>query len=236
MRVVLLAAALWATLASASAADQPQAPAAEADKAPATQADKAPEPAPADAPRAREEAAPGPTAVDAPRADEHPKFGAMLDVGVPDGAGLSFVYRPFTWLRANAGLSYNLFGFGVRGGITLAPFYFAITPTLTVEGGSFFESDASSLAKQALPDTDLSQANDALKHLSYQYASGQVGVEIGSARNFVFFLRVGVSYLHSTVNLEKVLQSAVGDDTITAAPLKANATFPSAKLGLALYF
>lgn len=165
------------------------------------------------------------------------KFGVSLDAGVPDGIGLSGVYRPFYWLRANAGLAYNGFGYGVRGGFSLAPFYFPITPVLSADVGHFFEANVTTLVQKATPDTDLSQAGDALKHVGYDYASAQVGFEVGSPRRFTFSLRVGYSYLQTTLTgFEAALQSASGDSTIEAKPVKVKVTFPSAKLGFTLYF
>jgi len=237
MRVLLVAAALWACVAPAAAAEQPLAQAQDPAgtspaPAPADAAAPAAAPLPADAPRAEAPPAAAP-AVD-PEAPLH--FGLMADVGLPDGAGLSAVYRPLSWLRVNAGLTYNLLGFGVRGGVSLIPFYFFITPSLNLEVGHYFESNATGILQQVLPQVDLSQGGDALRRVTYDYGNAQVGLEIGSARRFIFFLRGGISYLQSNVTgFEQALQNASGDATLTAQPLKVRATFPSVKLGFLLY-
>jgi hypothetical protein len=46
-------------------------------------------------------------------ATDRPRIGAMADVGVPDGATVSIVYRP---IRAHAGISHNLISLGERAG------------------------------------------------------------------------------------------------------------------------
>ena len=51
-----------------------------------------------------------------------PLLGLMLGAGVPDGASASAVVRPFSWVRGEAGLSYNMISKGVRAGVSLLPF------------------------------------------------------------------------------------------------------------------
>src|SRR5689334_21378297 len=53
---------------------------------------------------------------------EGPHLGLQGEVGAPGGATLALVGRPWHFLRANAGLAWNYFGFGVKGGLTLVPF------------------------------------------------------------------------------------------------------------------
>lgn len=96
-------------------------------------------------------------------------LGAMLDAGVPSGAGASIVYRPVRALRVHAGAAHNGFGPGAGGGVTLAPLAGTVTPTLTVEAGRFSAAE-----------------------LGYDYATAHVGVELGT-RAYVFYLRGGVS-------------------------------------------
>src|SRR5580704_8838962 len=48
---------------------------------------------------------------------DRPRIGVALDVGVPDGATASLVYRPLRALRVEAGLSHNLISLGGRGSV-----------------------------------------------------------------------------------------------------------------------
>jgi len=59
-----------------------------------------------------------------------PVLGLGLAAGVPDGAAVSGVYRPFKWLRAELGGSYNMISKGVRGGVSLIPFGMGPSATL----------------------------------------------------------------------------------------------------------
>src|SRR5690606_24022770 len=52
-------------------------------------------------------------------AEEPRMFGAMFDLGGPDGSTLSFVYRPIDIARVHAGLGYN----GVSPGLRLGGEY-----------------------------------------------------------------------------------------------------------------
>jgi hypothetical protein len=236
MRVVLVAAALWASLAPAVARAQVAQATPPADapvqEAPSTPAVPTP---PAPGPAAEASATPAPpTATATPEAD-YLKFGMGLDAGIPDGAGLSGIYRPFTWLRANAGINWNYIGYGVHGGVSLVPFYFPITPSLNLEGGHFFETDATPFANQLLPGQDLSAVGDALRRVSYNYGNAQLGLEVGVPQRFIFSLRAGLSYLQTSIPIQQALQNIQGDTTIEAAPVTIKATLPSVKLGFILY-
>ena len=242
MRVVLVAAALWASLASAVAEAQvaqatppADAPVQEApvQEAPSTPAPPAP---PASGLPAETASTPAPpSATDSAPEPDYLKFGMGLDAGIPDGVGLSGIYRPFTWLRANAGINWNYIGYGVHGGVSLVPFYFPITPSLNLEGGHFFETDATPFANQLLPGQDLSAVGDALRRVSYNYGNAQLGLEVGVPRRFIFSLRAGISYLQTRIPIQQALQNIQGDATIEAAPVTIKATIPSVKLGFILY-
>ena len=62
-----------------------------------------------------------PAATHEARPESLSMFGLLLDGGFPDGVGLSAVARPLRVVRADAGLSYNVLGFGLRAGATLLP-------------------------------------------------------------------------------------------------------------------
>src|SRR5438128_292262 len=86
--------------------------------------------------------APGP-------ADEgYRRVGVLLDLGAPDGVGLSLAYRVQPWLRFHAGPTTNTAGFGVRGGASLIPFAFPVAPNLNLEAGHYFPADYSGLVRR----------------------------------------------------------------------------------------
>lgn len=260
MRVVFLAAALWASVSLAQPPSAQKSVTAtllgQASSAPA-----AVEPAPAPAPAPSPSAAPAAPASDAPVAngpaaapaqfssgtsasvpqvggqEELTHWGAMLDVGVPDGAGLSLLWRPVYFLRLNAGLTYNLLGVGVRGGVSLIPFYYWITPSLTLDVGHYFDADLSKYSDQLVSDpTGKAILGDALSKFSYDYGNLHLGLEIGSPHRFLFTLRGGVSYATTTIhNFQAAAQAATSDTNLTAADPTVKAVFPSLKLGFILY-
>jgi hypothetical protein len=154
-----------------------------------------PETAPPDAAAIRAPqlaASPAPTP---PRASPS-MFGLLVDGGFPNGLGLSAAVRPWQPLRADAGVTYNVVGFGVRAGATLLPFGSAVSPLLRGELGHMFESDASGLAETfgvAKSDASL------LRAVSYDYASLQLGVQFGRGERFAFVLQGGLTWFRGPV-------------------------------------
>src|SRR5690349_18933443 len=120
-----LVAALLVGVASAASAEPVSAP----DTAPPTEAAAIRAPPVA--------ASPAPT----PAGSSPSLFGLLVDGGFPDGLGLSAVVRPWQLLRADAGVTYNVVGFGLRAGATLLPFSWTVSPLLRGEVGHMFESD-----------------------------------------------------------------------------------------------
>jgi hypothetical protein len=110
--------------------------------------------------------------------------GVQLDVGAPGAGGATVLFRPWWWLRFNAGLAYNYLGFGLRGGVSVAPFHWAVTPTLNLDYGHFLSGDASRLATNAGP-----AEKALLQNVPYDFATAQVGLEFGSQRWFSFYVR-----------------------------------------------
>jgi hypothetical protein len=157
-------------------------------------------------------------------------LGVLVDVGFPDGAGLSVAYRPYHWLRFQAGAMNNIVGTGIRAGVSLIPFYFWISPALTLEGGHFFPGDVTWLARRVLHRPDLS--SPLLQHIGYNFGSAQIGIELGSPRRIAFSLRAGISYLKTTGPKPE----EINDPNITAKDLSFERLLPSAKLGLTIYF
>ncbi|HZH02608.1 MAG TPA: autotransporter outer membrane beta-barrel domain-containing protein [Myxococcaceae bacterium] len=168
----------------------------------------------------------------APIGDAPTRWGLLLDAGIPDGIGLSAVYRPFRPFRFHGGLVTNTASYGLRAGVTYVPFYFAVSPSLTLEGGHLFEGDLSFLQAFGLSQEDAERSR-----FKYNFANAHVGLEMGSPRRFLFFLRAGLSYVDVTfTQFQSLLQSASGSQSVEAQPAHLRATGPSAKLGFVVYF
>jgi len=159
------------------------------------------------------------------------RFGLQLDAGAPGGATLALVARPWRFLRVNGGMAWNYFGFGVKGGVTLAPFRWGIAPTLGVEGGHLFQADASRLGNGAT-------AKRLLGSIGYSYVSGDVGLELGPQDRFLFFVRGGISYLSGPVkNVAEAIQAGSGGEVVVKSAGEATASYfgPSAKVGVVFF-
>jgi hypothetical protein len=190
----------------------------------------------------KEEAAPkveeAPKAEAAPKVESKaglPAFGMSVDAGVPDFLGVNVVYRPLSFLRLQGGPLTNGLGFGLRGGVSLVPFNFVVSPSLTVEYGHYFESDGRTFARAL--GVSLGQAEPALARLSYGFANAHVGLEMGSPERFQFFLRAGLTYLNTSLNGSgDLLEQASGDSTVRAEDLRLHGVLPSVKLGLLFFF
>ncbi len=170
----------------------------------------------------------------APLTPRHRTFGVSMDVGVPDGAALGLVVRPrFDWLRIAGAVTHNGIAPGVRFGVTLDPIAFPVAPTLTIEGGHYWQG--------TLPMIQDAPA------VGYNYANFHLGLEIGNRSTFRFFLRGGASYLDvngSSFQSPTGMSGASSSGTTAVATSGSgfgNPSFngwlaPSGKLGFSLYF
>ena len=187
--------------------------------------------------------APGPAAAAPSAEDEYSltRFGLQLDAGAPGGAGAMLLVRPMWWLRLNAGLAYDVIGFGLRGGVTLAPGHFAVTPTLNLDAGHYFSGDANKFVTPSDPDPAVLAAEKSLlSHTTYTFASAQIGLEFGSQRRFAFYLRGGLAYLTTTVSgadLTTVANSKAGGNNTTykLGDAKFTSVLPTAALGFLIF-
>ncbi len=175
-----------------------------------------------------------------PRAPEAslPPFGVSLDVGLPDFAGLSFNWRPIWLLRLHGGVLFNGVAPGARAGITLIPFNFVVTPTLSAEAGYYFGADASYIS-EALPidQSEGGAMREVLKDLQYSFASAHIGFEVGAPSSFLFYLRAGLSYVDTTLHGSgAAVEEQVGDPNLSVDDFKLRGTIPSVKLGFLFYF
>ena len=100
----------------------------------------------------------------------------------------------------NAGLAYNVAGFGYRGGITLAPAQWAVTPTLNLDGGQYLSGDFNKIVTVTDPNVAVANAQRSLlSKRTYTFATAQIGLEFGSQRRFAFYLRGGLTYFQTTL-------------------------------------
>ena len=163
-----------------------------------------------------------------------PWVGTMVDVGVPDGASVSIVYRPFRAIRAHAGLSHNLISLGQRVGVTLTPGWWA-SPTLSLEYGHFAEGNANPLVRAASGDETFSSA--VLERIGYNYGNARLGLELGR-KWFTFYLHAGMSRITARVhNLSAETMSETSGTTTVSFSRDPNVRLwtASASLGFVIY-
>lgn len=183
-------------------------------------------PAAAGAPRT-----PAVAAVEAPQRLK--LLGLMASAGAPDGGVVSLVARPVKWVRADAGWAYNYFNQGAQAGLTLVPFHWAIVPTLRGEVGRFFRSDVNAKARRFgnVP----TYMEPFLGNVGYDYASVQLGLEVGSQRSFLFFVRGGLAWLKGSLGDGTVQDSSTSGAQVSIHGLTVRASGPTASLGFLFY-
>jgi hypothetical protein len=168
-----------------------------------------------------------------------PKIGLMADAGLPDGVNGSLVFRPARWVRAHVGGGYNMISSGVRGGVTLAPFGWG--PSLSLEGGHYFDGNANGLARK-FAGADFKDSA-VLERVGYDYANAHLGLELGY-RRVTFYLHGGMSYIRASIhNVDTLVQSQSMSNGFTNEQTQFSvkqdpvikAFVPSAKLGLIVY-
>ena len=163
-----------------------------------------------------------------------PRLGVMVDVGLPDGAGASLLYRPLPGLRLAVGGMTNAVSAGLRAGLTLEPLRTFVRPSLTLEGGHYFEGNANAVARRVSGDPSFD--SQLLERFSYDFANAHLGLEIGAARRLSFFLHAGVSRVWLDVaNVSETLQRATQTGW-SAQPVHVQLNSVSAKLGFILFF
>jgi hypothetical protein len=185
---------------------------------------------------------PTPTVLSAPPADvndgsqslddtKQPRmFGAMFDLGVPDGTTLSFVYRPIDLARLHAGLGYNGVSPGLRIGGEFLPLGWG--PSLGIAYGYYFEGDANGLAGMF---GDTSEGSELLENVGYDYFALRAGMEFGGDR-FTFFARGGFCWLSTTLHqLDSVIASDDPNSNTTVSVREdpvLNAVLPTLQFGM----
>jgi hypothetical protein len=164
---------------------------------------------------------------------EGKKLGVQLDVGGVDGAGLLALFRPWWWLRINGGLAYNIMGAGIRGGLTVMPLQWTVTPTFSFDFGHYFSGDLTKFVTTTNP-AEQALLNDA----AYNFWSAQVGLEFGSQQGFLFYVRGGLVHVSDTLPAQDVtnfLNSTTQPGYRKGGDADFSALLPSFSLGF-IYF
>lgn len=157
-----------------------------------------------------------------------PRLGLALGAGVPSGATAELVVRPWRVLRLQAGVAYDLVSPGVVAGVAVAPFRTALAPVLSLHAGRLFEGDANGLITVDRPLRPL------LQRVGYDFASAELGLEIGAPDAFAFTVSAGLSAIRSTLhgaNAALGLTSA----GITVADPTLRAVLPSGRVGFVFF-
>jgi hypothetical protein len=165
-----------------------------------------------------------------------PSWGLLVSGGFPEGLAASVVWRPRSEIRLYAGPMWNYVGWGAQGGVTIIPWHTGISPFLSLEGGRYFQADASFLADNAsgVP----AEVKPLLTHVSYDYASAHLGIEIGTRDGFALVVEAGLSYLSLRANGTSTTQVDVSGTTATVAftDPQLRGTMPSVRVGLQTWF
>lgn len=160
-------------------------------------------------------------------------LGLKLDVGAPDGLGLSLLYLPVKFLQLELGGTTILSGGGIRAGVMLfLPWY--ISPSITIEGGKQWGNNVNSLSVLVSGyDPKISLLND----VQYEYANFHGGLGFGSPRWFMFRINAGYSYITTTTNgLQVFVREKANDNSIVIKEATIKAWVPTAKLSFDIYF
>jgi hypothetical protein len=167
--------------------------------------------------------------------DRLPLFGLQLNGGLPDGGVASLVFRPFKPTRFDVGYAHNYLGQGIQGGLTLVPFHFPIVPTLRGEVGRFFRSNVNSKVARFVDDVP-DYLEPALSGFGYDYASAQLGLELGSHRSVVFFVRAGLAWVRFHGASGTFTPDDGGSDVqVEVKNLRLRGSGPTANLGFIFY-
>lgn len=154
-------------------------------------------------------------------------LGLQLSAGAPQGFVASAVVRPIPWLRASLGFAHNVLGPGIQGSVTAVPFRSAVSPTLTLEAGRFFETDVSDRLEEFPGVFDAS-----LRDFGYEFYSAQLGLEFGSQRGLLFFLRAGIAWMRSDLDSVQGFRAEGSRTTVDATALELRAAVPTVNLGV----
>lgn len=155
-------------------------------------------------------------------------FGLALDVGLPDGAGLTVYAMPARWIRLGAAVLTHGGAVGVRATLTVVPFAWVVRPTLTAEAGHYFKGNLGWFLGASTP----APLRALLGQAEYDFFNGHVGFELGSQR-VAFVLRGGFSFVGGVLAPTTFTQDG---GTVSAGTTRFQGFSPSAKAGLIVCF
>jgi hypothetical protein len=167
-----------------------------------------------------------------------PRFGLLVEGGLPVGGTLGLLFRPVPAFRVWAGPAWNYTSFGVQGGAAWQPWRLVASPVVSVEAGRYFSSDFSFLADDSsgVPEEISPLMND----VRYWYGAAHVGIELGSPRGVAFSIRAGLAWVSvlgkGTATTTTDGGAGSGGTTVEFDDPRVRGTVPSVKLGLQYWF
>lgn len=147
--------------------------------------------------------------------------GLDFQAGVPDGGSIGLILRPFYFTQFEWAGTYNGIAPGVRVGLTIDPIPWAISPTLTAEGGATFSGPVPFMSNPP--------------NVEYKYANLHVGLAMGNWRVWRFYVRGGMSWIDlQTHNLGNAFNNT--DPSVAMGDARVYGWIPSAKIGFMYLF
>jgi hypothetical protein len=130
--------------------------------------------------------------------------GFGMDVGVPSGVGIGFVFNPWIdWARVNISFQENVLSPGVRGSLQLDPF--ALLPKLPV--GLFADFQYGFFPQGTVPGHSAD-----LPSVGYTYESILGGLRLGKPNSFHWNFEFGASHMDiSTGNFQSAVAKNGGN-------------------------
>ncbi len=161
-------------------------------------------------------------------------MGLKLDIGAPDGIGVSLIARPLKFLDFDLGGTTTISGGGIRGGLTLyAPW--VLSPTLSIDGGHQWGGDFNRVPTILFgtPDPGVSL----LRNVQYDYLNVRAGFGLGHHNWFYIRLMIGYSYVvYQTNGLNEFVQQTAQDTSILVKEATIKAWTPSASMVIVFHF
>ncbi len=156
-----------------------------------------------------------------PVAPRYRFVGLDFSAGIPDGAAVGLVLRPIYFTQFEWAGTYNGIAPGMRVGLTLDPIPWAISPTLTAEGGATFSGPVPFMSNPP--------------NVEYKYANLHLGLAMGNWRVWRFYVRGGMSWIDmQTHNLGNAFNNT--DPSVAVGDARVYGWFPSAKIGFMYLF
>lgn len=179
--------------------------------------------------------------VPAPAAAERVQIGLMTDIGVPDGFLGALTVRPRRYLQVHAGVGHNTVSPGLRAGVQLLPWSWAVAPFAALEIGHSFRGRPGAWAQgMVASSTSMDAAAGAqvtVEAIGYTYGNAHLGLRLGS-RTMSFYVQGGLSRVHVTADLRRREQAGAPLPLQVDVHSRSQADLwtPSARLGMEASF